>query len=115
MDENNNCSACNIKTDKDNYKKDRTNCNNCYNKKKTKNNNFFSEKDVKDLSTSDKEIKDNKASVSAYENHRHVNTGPSNVGKNYYMLKILKKIGNKRRIHITTRSPNQYPKVENKY
>ena len=34
--------------------------------------------------------------------------GPSNVGKTYYMLKILDKIGNKGPIHIITRSPNQY-------
>ena len=47
--------------------------------------------------------------VSTYENHRHVIIGPSNIGKTYYMLKILEKIGNKRPIHIITRSPNQYP------
>ena len=46
--------------------------------------------------------------VSKFENHRHV-IGPSNVGKTYYMLKVLEKIGNKRPIHIITRSPNQYP------
>ena len=32
----------------------------------------------------------------------------SNVGKTYYMLEILEKIGNKRPIHIITRSPHQY-------
>ena len=47
--------------------------------------------------------------VSTYENHRHVVIGPSNVGKTYYMLKVLEKLGNKRPIHIITRSPNQYP------
>ena len=31
------------------------------------------------------------------------------MGKTYYMLKILEKIGNGRRILILTRSPNQYP------
>ena len=35
--------------------------------------------------------------------------GPSNVGKTFYMLKVLKKTGNKRPVHIITRSPNQYP------
>ena len=30
------------------------------------------------------------------------------MGKAYYMLKILDKIGNQRPIHIITRSPNQY-------
>ena len=47
--------------------------------------------------------------VSTYENHRHVIIGPSNVGKTYYMLKVLERIDNKRPIHIRTRSPNQYP------
>ena len=55
--------------------------------------------------------KTNKVSnnVSTYENHRYVVIGPSNVGKTYYMLKILEKIDNKRPIHIINRSPNQYP------
>ena len=47
--------------------------------------------------------------VSTYENHRHVVIGPSNVGKTYYMLKILEKIGNKRPIHRITISPNHNP------
>ena len=38
MDENRNCSACNIKLDINNYKKDRTVCKDYYNKKKRKNN-----------------------------------------------------------------------------
>ena len=53
------------------------------------------------------DIVNNKINVPKYENHRHVVIGPSNVGKTYYMLKILEKIGNQ--IHIITRSPNQYP------
>ena len=36
MDKNKNCSACNIKLDINNYKKDRTVCKDCYNKKKEK-------------------------------------------------------------------------------
>ena len=46
---------------------------------------------------------------STSENHLHVIIGPSNVGKTFYMLKVLEKIDNKRPIHIITRSPNQYP------
>ena len=53
--------------------------------------------------------KDNNLSVSTFENHAFVVIGPRNVGKTYYMLKILEKIGNKRPIHIISRSPNQYP------
>ena len=54
-------------------------------------------------------IDNNNNNVSTYENHRHVVIGPSNVGKTYYMLKVLEKIGNKRPILIIKRSPNQYP------
>ena len=35
--------------------------------------------------------------------------GPRNVGEIYYMLKILEEIGNKKPIHIITRSLNQCP------
>ena len=35
--------------------------------------------------------------------------GPTNLGKTYYMLRMLAKIGNQRPIHIITRSPKQYP------
>ena len=34
MEKNKNCSVCNIKLDINNYKKDRTVCKDCYNKKK---------------------------------------------------------------------------------
>ena len=56
--------------------------------------------------------KDNNPSVSAYENHGHVVIGPSSVDKTYYKLKRLEKKGNKRPIHIITRSPNQYTNYE---
>ena len=39
MDKNKNCSRCNVKLDQENYKRDRTICKDCYNKKKRKNNN----------------------------------------------------------------------------
>ena len=51
----------------------------------------------------------NKINISAYENHAYVVIGPRNVGKTYYMLKMLERIGNQRPIHIITRSPNHYP------
>ena len=51
----------------------------------------------------------NKINVSTYENQAYVVIGPSNVGKTYYLLKVPEKIGDKRPIHIITRSPNQYP------
>ena len=136
---NRNCSACNIMIDKNNFKKDRTVCKTCYNKNKRKNNNIIlTPNDLK--TTSNKTVKkkknklkagsdienvnnDNNDIVSAYENRANVIIGPRNVGKTYYMLKVLEKIGCKRPIHIITRSPNQYPnyktsteiKPKNKY
>ena len=50
----------------------------------------------------------NNPSVSTYDNHDCVVFGARNVGKTYYVLRLLKK-GNKRPIHIITRSPDQYP------
>ena len=55
----------------------------------------------------------NKGIVPKHENHAYVVIGPRNVGKIYYMLKVLEKICDKRPIHIITRSPNQYPKYHN--
>ena len=106
---NRNCSACDIMIDINNYKKDRTVCKTCYNKNKRKNN--IDSLPTKKINTSYQQpkIENVNNNVSAYENHRHVIIGPSNVGKTYYMLKILEKIDNKRPIHIITRSPNQYP------
>ena len=106
---NRNCTACDIMTDINNYKKDRTVCKTCYNKNKRKNN--IDKLPPKKINTSyqQPDIENVNNKVSEFENHRHVVIGPSNVGKTYYMLKVLEKIGNKRPIHIITRSPNQYP------
>ena len=49
----------------------------------------------------------NNPNVSAHEKHAYVVIGPKNVGKTYYMLKMLEKVSNKGPIHIITRSPNQ--------
>ena len=57
----------------------------------------------------EKQKHSNNSIVSTLENHRHVIIGPTNVGKTYYLLKMLGKIGNKRPDHIIIRSPNQYP------
>ena len=53
-------------------------------------------------------VNNNNTDVSKFENHACVVIGPRNVGKTYYILKVVEKIGNKRPIQITTRSPNQY-------
>ena len=105
------CTVCNIKIDEDNYKKDRNICKKCYNINR-KNYTINEKKRKTDDSVKNIEkpkIDNVNNNVSTYENHRHVVIGPSNVGKTFYMLKILEKIGDKRPIHIITRSPNQYP------
>ena len=109
------CTVCDIKIDVDNCKKDRNMCKNCYNMNRKKYNNkekkrkFDDSVDKIEKPKIDNVNNNNNDIVSTYENHRHVVIGPSSVGKTYYMLKILEKIGNKRPIHIITRSPNQYP------
>ena len=112
---NRSCTACNIMIDINNYKKDRTVCKTCYNENERKNNNIIlTPNDLKTTSNKlDKNIENvnnnNNDIVSSYENRANVIIGGRGVGKTYYMLKVLEKIGNKRPIHIITRSPNQYP------
>ena len=109
MNDNKFCTVCKIKIDECNYKKDRTVCKSCYNKKKRKNE--YNTLPTNKINTSHQQpdIDNVDKNVLKIENHRHVVIGPSNVGKTYYMIKILEKIGNQRPIHIITRSSNQYP------
>ena len=101
---NRNCSACNIMIDENKYLKHRTICKKCHNDNRTKNNiNTRTENEQPKID------KINNNNVSTFENHACVVIGPRNVGKTYYILKILEKTGNKRPINIITRSPNQYP------
>ena len=113
MNDNKFCSVCKLEIDENNYKKDRTVCKSCYNKKKRKKqyNTSIHETKITNVNN-EKQKHDNNPNVLTLENHRHVIIGPSNVGKTFYMPKILEKIGNKRPIHIITRSPNQYPNYE---
>ena len=106
---NRNCTACNIIIDVNNYKKDRTVCKSCYNISKRKNNNVTLPTNKINTSYQQPNVENVNKKDSNFENHRHVIIGPSNVGKTYYMLKVLEKIDNQRPIHIITRSPNQYP------
>ena len=87
MDKNKNCSACNITLDINNYKKDRTVCKDCYNKKKRKNNVIQQPKIENDNN-----------------NNRTLLVGPSFSGKTYLMIKILSRIPN-RDVYIITKSP----------
>ena len=112
---NRNCTACNIMIDINIYKKDRTICKTCYNINKRKNNINTSPPNKNNTSYQQPNIenvinnKDNNPNLSTYESRANVVIGPRNVGKTYYMLKVLEKIGDKRSINIITRSPNQYP------
>ena len=96
--------------DENNYLKHRTICKKCHNEIRRKINiNTISENE---FDTTPQQPKINKIinkNVSTFENRANVIIGPRNVGKTYYMLKVLEKIGNKRPIHIIVRSPNQYP------
>ena len=91
MDRNKNCSVCNIKLDINNYKKDRTVCKDCYNKKKRKNN-LIQQPKIE--------------SRNDINNNRTLLVGPSFPGKTYLMLKILSQIPN-RDIYIITKSPQE--------
>ena len=94
--------------DENNYLKHKTVCRSCYNKNRRKNTTI--EKEIHTTQQSKIDNVNNKNTmVSKFKNCANVVIGPRNVGKTYYMLKILEKIGNKRPIHIITRSPNQYP------
>ena len=91
MDKSKNCSVCNIKLDINNYKKGRTVCKYCYNKKKRKNN-----------LTQQPKIKNRN------NNNRTLLVGPSFPGKTYLMVKILSRIPDRGFYIITKSPPEQY-------
>ena len=92
------------------YLKHRTICKKCHNEKRGKNiSNTITENEIATTPQQPKIDKINNNNVSTYENHAYVVIGPRNAGKTYYMLKVLEKIGNRRPIHLVTRSPNQNP------
>ena len=96
--------------DENNYLKHRTICRKCHNENRRKNNNnTITENEIDTTPQQSKIDKIIINNVSTFENRANVIIGPRNVGKSYYMLKVLEKIGNERPIHIITRSPNQYP------
>ena len=102
MDKNKNCSACNIKLDINNYKKDRTICRDCYNKKKRKIN-------INTLPPNKTIENVNAPQQSKFEkNNRTLLVGPSFSGKTYLMLKILSRISNRDIYKITKSPPEQY-------
>ena len=92
MDKNKNCSVCNIKLDINNYKKGRTVCKHCYNKKKTKNKITISHQQQPIIENGNN------------NNNRTLFGGLSFSGKTYLMLKILSRMID-RDIYIITKSP----------
>ena len=106
MDKNKNCSACNIKLDINNYKKDRTICRDCYNKKKRKIN-------INTLPPN--KIIENVNKQSKFENNnRTLLVRPSFSGKTYLMIKNLSRLSD-RDIYIITKSPqNSIPILKSK-
>ena len=97
-----------MKLDRDNYKKDRIFCEECYNKKRKNSINVSSGIETSSSQHQPKSDNNN-AIVSTLENPRRVTIGPGIVSRNCYMLKLLEKKGNKRPYQIIDRSPTQYP------
>ena len=97
------CYTCNIEKNENNYLRDRTVCKSCYNKNRRKNNTYNLIRNKQPKIDKINNNNDNNPSVSTYENHAYVVIGARNVGKTYYLLKILEQIGNKRDIHIITK------------
>ena len=97
MDKTKICSVCNIKLGINNYKKDRTVCRDCYNKKKRKNN--LVQNGI--IISHQQPIIEN---GNNNNNNRTLLVGPSFSGKTYLMLKILSR-NLDRDIYIITKSP----------
>ena len=94
------CTACNKKTDSNSYLRHRTAGRSCYNKNRRKNKNkYLIQKEIITSNHKPKIENVNNPNISAYENHAYVVIGPRNVGKIFYILKILEKIRKKRPIH----------------
>ena len=83
------CNVCNIEVDENNYLKNRTVCKNCYNKNRKKNNNNTLIQNRQPKIDETNNNKNNNPNVSTHENHAYVVIGPRNVGKTYYMLRML--------------------------
>ena len=97
MDKNKNCSACNIKFDKDIYKIDRTICTNCYNEKerKNKNNNTI--------------IQNQQAKNDIVNNNnRMLLVGSNFSAKTHFLLKIFSRKLNRDFYIIAKSPPEQY-------
>ena len=104
MEKNKNCSTCNIKLDIKNYKKDRTICRDCYNKKKRKINinTLVPNKNIENVNTPQQPKIENNY------NNQTLLVGPPFSGKTFLMLKILSRIPNRDIYIINKSTPEQY-------
>ena len=110
--------VCNIKIDKDIYKKDRNICKNCYNMRRKKyNNNTFSRNDkskkvrkVVDSVNINNNKKKGKVVDSVNKNNGTLIIGFSNCGKTFLMNYFL--FRKQDLIFIITKSSNQYPNIK---
>ena len=97
MDENKNCSVCNIELGINKYKKDRTVCKDCYNKKKRKNKITISHQQQPIIENGNNN-----------NNNQTLLVGASFSGKIYLMLKILSRMIDRDIFIITKSPPEQY-------
>ena len=106
MDKNKNCSVCNIKLEITKYKKERTVCRDCYNKRK-KNNLVQIE-----ITISYHQPIIGNGNIN--NNNRTLLVGPSFPGKTFLMLKILSRMIDRDIYKITKSPPKQYTNSKNK-
>ena len=99
---NRNYSACDIKIDIINYKKDRTVCKACYKKNKRKNKTIVSHQQS--------EIENGNNN----NNNRTLLVGPSFSGKTHLMLKFLSRLPDRDIYTITKSPPEQYSTIKSK-
>ena len=105
MDKKKNCSACILKLDKDNYKRDRTVCEDCYNKNKKNNNNTLIQNHQPKIDNVNKNNNKNRTLLA----------GPSFSGKTCLLLKFLSRIPNGDIFIITKSPPKQYSNSKIKF
>ena len=107
-----NCSACKIKIDSNNYRKDRTVCSSCYNKNKRKNNNVNTLSQNRqpeiDITIHKRPITKNKLENKTC--HWQLVVGSSGCDKTYQMNHILHR--KQEPIFIITKFLNQYPIIK---
>ena len=107
MDDKKNCTVCNLKTDNNNYKKDRTIRKNCCNKKNEIYNKFSEKETVSRLEEGVETPTRFFEPINFFNNGRSLIVGPSFSVKTCFMFIILSRILNWG-IYIFTKSPLEH-------